>query len=370
MRYFANGFLSARMRKAGLIICLLISIGSFAQVSRPIQFSEESFDFGKVIEKDGPVTHVFEFTNSYNKPVKVLGVKPSCGCTTPDWTREEIQPGKTGFITAQFNPKGRPGYFTKTLTVTTDAETSPVILQIKGSVVADAQKAASAFRVTNGNWRIKSSSFNLGKIYIKNEYVVREFTFMNSGKKAVSYLDKYDGPSYIRVNVEPKTLQPGETGIVRIGYNGKLRNAYGHQSDNVVIHTDDEMQPEKSFNVLATLEDYFAELTPQEAAKAPKLLLNQTTLDFGKVKQNRATTKEITVTNLGQSALELRSIQGNCNCITTDSDKRTLKSGQSATIKISYDPQDRKGTQQKYVTIYSNDPKDPVQRIIFTAYAD
>lgn len=358
------------MRKAGLIIGLLISLGSFAQVTRPLRFNEESFDFGKVIEKDGPVTHVFEFTNSYNKPVRILTVKPSCGCTTPDWSKEEIQPGKTGFIKAQFNPKGRPGYFTKTLTVTSDAESSPFILQIKGSVVADARQIASGFRVTNGSWRVKSSSLNLGKVYIKNEYVVREFQVMNSGKKAVAYLNKYDGPSYIRVNVEPKTLQPGETGIIRIGYNGKLRNAYGHQSDNVVIHTDDETQPEKSFNVLATLEDYFAELTPQEAAKSPKLLLNQTSLDFGRVKQNQLTTKEVTVTNLGQSLLELRSIQGNCTCIETESDKRSLKTGQSATIKISYDPQDRKGTQQKSVTIYSNDPKDPVQRIIFTAYAE
>lgn len=358
------------MRNAGLIICLLISLSSFAQLTRPIQFNEESFDFGKVIEKDGPVTHVFEFTNSYNKPVKILSVKPSCNCTAPDWSKEEIQPGKTGFIKAEFNPKGRPGYFTKTLTVSTDAESTPFILQIKGSVVADAQKIASSFHAANGSWKIKSSSLNLGKIYIKNEYVVREFQFMNNGKKAVSYLNKYDGPTYIRVNVEPKTLQPGEAGIIRIGYNGKLRNAYGYQSDNVVIHTDDELQPQKSFNVLATLEDFFPELTPQEAAKAPKLQLNQTTLDFGKVKQGQATTKEVTVTNLGQSALELRSIQGNCTCIVTESDKRSLKTGQSATIKISYDPQDRKGTQQKYVTIYSNDSKDPVQRIVFTAYAE
>jgi len=217
---------------------------------------------------------------------------------------------------------------------------------------------------------VKSSSLNLGKVFIKNEYVVREFQLMNGGKKAVSYLGTYDGPAYIRVNVEPKVLQPGEIGIIRIGYNGKLRNAYGFQSDNIVIHTDDESEPAKSFDVLATLEDFFPELTPQEAAKAAKLQLNQTALDFGRIKQNQATTREVTVTNLGQSLLELRSIQGNCTCIVTEADKRSLKAGQSATIRISFNPQDRKGTQQKAVTIYSNDPKDPVQRIVFTAYSE
>jgi hypothetical protein len=369
MRYFANR-LNDCMRKAGLIICIFISISVSAQVARPIQFQQESFDFGKVVEKEGPVSHVFEFTNNYNKPVKILLVKPSCGCTTPDWSKEEIQPGKTGFIKAEFNPKGRPGFFNKTLTVTTNADSRPIILQIKGSVVSDAQKIASGFDGVRGSWRVKSTTLNLGKVYIKNEYVVREFQIMNGGKKAVSYLEKYDGPAYIRVNVEPKVLQPGEIGIIRMGYNGKLRNAYGLQSDNVVIHTDDESQPEKSFDVQATLEDYFPELTSQEAAKAPRLHLNQTALDFGRVKQNKVTTREVTVTNYGPARLELRSIQGNCTCIVTEVDKKSLKTGQIATIRISFNPQDRKGTQQKSVIIYSNDPKDPVQRIVFTAYTE
>lgn len=358
------------MRQTGLILCLFISITGFAQLAKPLTFQEESFDFGSVVEKNGPVTHIFEFTNTNTRPVKILLVKPSCGCTTPDWSKEAIQPGKTGFIHAKFDPKGRPGFFSKTLTVTTDADANAFVLSIKGTVVSDAQKIASEFDGVNGNWRIKSGSLNLGKVYIKNEYVVREFMVMNGGKKAVSYSGKYEGPAYIRVNVEPKTLQPGETGIIRLGYNGKLRNAYGFQSDNILIHTDDEIQSAKSFNVLATLEDYFPELTPQEAAKSPKLQLGQPTMDFGRVRQNQQTTREVTVTNLGQSPLELRAVQGNCTCIATEIDKKVLKTGQSAIVRVSFNPYDRKGTQQKAVTIYSNDPKDPVQRFTFTAYVE
>lgn len=358
------------MRKAGLIICFFISVSSIAQVARPIRFKAESFDFGKVAEKDGPVTHVFEFSNSSEKAVKILLVKPSCGCTTPDWSKEPIEPGTTGFIKAEFDPNGRPGFFTKTLTVTTDVEPNPFILQIKGTVVPDKKMVVSEFSGARGNWRVKSFSLNLGKIYIKNEYVVREFQVMNGGNKAVSYLGRYDGPAYIRVNVEPNVLQPGETGVIRVGYNGKLRNAYGFQSDNVVIHTDDESQPGKSFNVLATLEDYFPELTAEEIAQSPTLHVNQTALDFGRIKQNEASTREVTLTNVGKGTLELRSIQGNCTCIVTEVDTQTLKAGQRATIRISFNPQNRTGTQQKSITIYSNDPKDPVQRIVFTAYVE
>lgn len=358
------------MRKVLVVICMLISVVADAQIARPIQFKEETFDFGEVVEKNGAVTHIFEFTNVDVRPVKILMVKPSCGCTTPEWSKEVIQPGATGFIHAKFDPKGRPGFFSKTLTVTTDAEPNPFVLHIKGTVVNDAQQKVAAFTVAKGSWKIKSASFNLGKVYIKNEYVVREFPIMNAGTKPVTYSGKYDGPAYIRVNVEPTVLQPNEIGVVRLGYNGKMRDAYGFQSDNIVMHTDDENQPDKSFTVYATLEDFFPELTPAELKNSPRLQLSQSTFDFGRVKQNQQTTREITVTNLGQSVLELRSIQGNCSCIVTSVDKKTLKAGQSATIKIAFNPQDRKGTQQKAVTIYSNDPKEPVQRITFTAYAD
>src|SRR5882672_10561109 len=114
-----------KMRKSLTILSfVLLFVASMAQVAKQLQFKEESFDFGEIFEKAGPATHQFEFTNLSNRPIKILNVKPSCGCTTPDWTRDPVLPGKTGFIQARFDPKGRPGFFTKSLTVTTDADTN------------------------------------------------------------------------------------------------------------------------------------------------------------------------------------------------------------------------------------------------------
>lgn len=360
------------MRKLSLFIALFTSFVTCAQVARPLQFKEEIHDFGTIEEGKGPVTHQFEFTNNANRPIKILGVKASCGCTTPDWSKEPVQPGKSGFVQARFDPKGRPGHFTKSLTVTTDGDSNPFILQIKGTVGAQANTVAeeTEFNGINGNWKVKTTSLNLGKIFLKNEFVVREFQIKNNGSKAITYLNKYDGPAYIRVAVEPVVLAPGEKGVVKLSYNGKLKNQYGFQSDNVVIHTDDEIQPKKSFSVYATLEDYFPPLSPEDAAKSPKLQLKEPTIDFGRIKQSQASIKETVVTNAGKNNLELRSIQANCTCMTTSTEKKVLKAGESTVMKISFNPQDRKGTQQKAVTIYSNDPQNPVQRITFTAYVE
>lgn len=341
-----------------------------AQVAKPVQFNEEVFDFGQVKEGDGPVTHQFEFTNSLDRPIKILNVKPSCGCTTPDWTRVSVMPGKTGFIQARFDPKGRPGFFNKTLTVTTDADGGSIVLQIKGTVSAGGTEVVTEFTNSVGNWKIKATSFNLGKIFLKDEFVMNEYAIMNSGSKPISYLNKIDGPSYIKLSIEPKILAPGEKGTIKLSYNGKQKNQYGFQSDNVVIYTDDELEPKKSFTVFATLEDYFPKPTPAELAKAPKLRVSSSSLDFGRVRQNVESTQNFSVTNNGKSNLEIRAVQGNCTCISTQFDKKVIKPGESAIIKIIFNPEDRKGTHQKAVTVYSNDPQSPVQRVTFTAYVE
>ena len=59
-----------------------------------MEFTEKTHEFGQVKEEDGPIRHAFEFMNTGEVPVKILSVQASCGCTTPDWTKEEIAPGE------------------------------------------------------------------------------------------------------------------------------------------------------------------------------------------------------------------------------------------------------------------------------------
>lgn len=77
----------------------------------------------------------FQFKNTSSKAVVITNVKPACGCTAADYTKESIAPGKTGYVKATYNAAAA-GPFTKTVTVTTSAETNPKVLTFKGTVVA------------------------------------------------------------------------------------------------------------------------------------------------------------------------------------------------------------------------------------------
>ena len=345
-------------------------LSAVAQQTKQILFKEEIHDFGSIAESKGPVTHEFLFTNNSNRPIKILNVQPSCGCTTPGWTKEQVEPGKTGIIKASFNPQGRPGFFTKSLTVTTDLEATPIILQIKGQVSQDAAPSESEFTVVNGSLKFRSSSFNLGKVFIKNEYTTREFPIYNGGLKPINFTGTFGSPKHIKVDVQPRTLAQGQKGTVRISYNGQMKNQYGFQSDNVELHTDDEINPVKSISVYATLEDFFGDLSASDMEKAPVMRVNEYSMDFGRVKGTSTTAKEVTITNGGKKELSIRSLQPNCTCVKAAAGKTSLKPGESTTVTIAFDPMGRNGSQQKAVTIYSNDPVNPVQRVTFTAYVD
>lgn len=94
-------------------------------------FKAESHDFGTV--EEGPAAeYVFAFTNTGKEPLTIQRVQASCGCTTPDWSKEPILPGKSGIVKASYGTAGRPGHFEKTLTVFSNAGTK--MLSIKGDV--------------------------------------------------------------------------------------------------------------------------------------------------------------------------------------------------------------------------------------------
>jgi len=99
-----------------------------------IKWKSESIDVGN-IPQGKPKLIRFEFTNTTKKPIVIENVAPSCGCTTADYTKTPILPGKTGFVEASYNAAAA-GAFMKTVNVTTSDSKTPKTLSFKGTVVA------------------------------------------------------------------------------------------------------------------------------------------------------------------------------------------------------------------------------------------
>ena len=105
-------------------------------------FTSETIDYGTIAHNaDGK--REFVFTNNGNKPLIITNTTGSCGCTVPSSPKEPIAPGATGVIGVKY-ATDRVGPFTKTVTVTSNAEGIPTkVLTIKGTVLPDPAAAAS-----------------------------------------------------------------------------------------------------------------------------------------------------------------------------------------------------------------------------------
>ena len=350
------------MRFYILILWMIVSLSSFAQLADPLVFNEKTHDFGSVHADGGSVTTEFTFVNKSNRPIKIINVQPSCGCTTPEWTREPVEAGKSGVIKAIFDPRGKIGYFNKSINVTTDYNNNIISLAIKGNVeTAKADAEEDNFEVLNGSLKTKVSTFNIGKIFINKENNFKTFDLLNAGKNVLTFID-VKTPPYIKVQM-PQQLKAGEKGVLKIFYDVKVKNAYGFASDNIEIITNDNIGSNKSYSVFATIEEFFPSITPEILAKAPTLKIEAGDIRFGEMLESAILQREVIIINSGKSDLSIRAMQPNCTCLTAVADKNTLKPGEFSKIKFAFAPKGRPGIQNKSIAIYSNDPVNPIQRI-------
>lgn len=115
-----------------IVLFAFLTAPAFAQQG-VIVVDTSRYDFGTIQEGE-TARHVFTFRNEGDAPFKLTAVRPSCGCTTPNWTAEPVAPGKSGQITVEYDSNGRPGPFKKSIYVASTADPDLVILYIEGTV--------------------------------------------------------------------------------------------------------------------------------------------------------------------------------------------------------------------------------------------
>lgn len=106
-----------------------------------LQIKEMEHDFGK-IPQGKPVYYSFEISNTGNIPLKLDNVQASCGCTTPEWSKDPIPANSTDKIRVGYNAANE-GNFEKTITISYNGGQTKQI-RIRGTVWKSAPGSAPA----------------------------------------------------------------------------------------------------------------------------------------------------------------------------------------------------------------------------------
>lgn len=110
--------------------------------SSEMVFEGLEFNFGSIKQGES-VTHEFTFVNNGKEDLIITNAQGSCGCTVPLYPKEPVAKGGKGTIKVTFNSAGKMGLQDKTVTITSNAKNSPVILHLKGTVEAPAAQPAN-----------------------------------------------------------------------------------------------------------------------------------------------------------------------------------------------------------------------------------
>jgi hypothetical protein len=345
------------MKRLFLVFSIL-SIGASVLAQPVMKLTSSEHDFGTFKEEAGRQTFDFMVSNTGNAPLVIQNIVASCGCTTPDWTREPIQPGAKGKITAIYDPAGRPGQFNKTLSVYTNSDPNIVVLTIKGEVISREKTVEELFTFPVDSIRFESNHMAFTNIK-KTEKKIRVMQLINVSKKPIKV--EFDQlPPYLALKTDPETLKPGQKGIVEGTYDASKNNAWGNVSDMVKIKLNGVAQENVYYYVSANLVEDFSSMTKEQLEKAPIFQLATTTVDLGKIPGSTQNAVEFKFTNAGKSDLMLRQVKPSCGCTAVQQGAQGIgiKPGESSSIKATFNSGSYNGKVTKAIYVYTNDPKN------------
>jgi len=221
------------------IFALALLAGALeARAQGVLTFERDLHDFGAVPEGT-QATYEFRFKNTGNQPVVIANVQASCGCTTPDWTKTPVLPGKSGMVRAVYSSVGRPGVFSKTVTVASNAAEPSKVLTIKGTVLTkDEQKktltpaeiAHSPRLVIEG-----APEHDFGRLESGQQLSAR-FLVRNAGRSPL-VLGALGSACYcVGYKVPPAPIAPGQSATVELVY---APRQLGAVADAVMLQSND-----------------------------------------------------------------------------------------------------------------------------------
>ena len=196
------------------LYCILLFTPTLLVAQRAkISFEKTTFDMGFVLENGGKVTHHFKFINKGKAPLLIKYIETTCGCTTPKWNKRPILPRDSGIISVTFNPKDRPGVFSKKIIVYTNATPPNIVLRLEGEVITKSVDIPTTYPIVVGNLRFTTDTIRLKQAETKHQII----NLINTGKKNISIVSILK-PDYLEINCTPLSLEKEMMGNLIIRY--------------------------------------------------------------------------------------------------------------------------------------------------------
>ena len=267
-----------------------------------VEFDHTVHDFGDVSVTDGPLTCTFTLKNTGSEPIAIFEVVSSCGCTDVKWTREPIQSGKSGKISATYKNEDGPLPFDKTLTVYISGLKKPVILRLRG-VVHEKKKALSELYGAErlGAFGLKTREYKVGNVR-QGALVSERFQVANLGNKPLEVSFAGVSPQ-LTVSVSPNPIPAGSSAtlLATVKADKELYGTNWYTATPVL----NGKEAEGTLRFRAYTQENFDDWTADQRKDGSRPMFESSTSNFGTVDSGKTVEASFTYTNQGRSPLRI-----------------------------------------------------------------
>ncbi|WP_297336076.1 DUF1573 domain-containing protein [Algoriphagus sp.] len=319
-------------------------------------------NLGTVFEENGPQVATFRFTHTQDSVFVLERVWTDCGCTTVDYTQDSVNVGEEGTVSVSFNPSTTAGYFSKLVVVKGNLQGTQDTLYIEGVSIPTPQNPDLDYPVRKGDLGFRLEKVNMGEVFT-HEPKIKEVEFFNFGEDPLIQDSlRFYAPDYIDLRLVQDSVPQHSRGLLQFSYNGAEKGDLGFFEEGISLTFGDSIP--QQIAVLANVFEYYPPFAKSDLRVIPNLKISEPELDLREISANEIQNEWVTLMNNGQKTLEIKKIQGNCECLTLVIPKQELAPGEQMNLEITFDPKGRKGIDQRNIFIFSNDPLNPVQSLV------
>lgn len=226
--------------RAPLAMVMLMMLATVSLLAQPkIEIADgNKFDFGN-IHRGKKVERKVVVKNVGNQTLELGKVDVSCGCTGTIVSQNSIAPGKTGEVLIAFNSANFNGKVHKTVTINSNAPSTPTVVEFEGNVVQEIVVTPQQFWFQNAE---------VGRV------TAAKISLTNNSAEPIS-LTSYESACQGFTLKLPKTpIKPGDT--VELTAEMKAKNAIQVLNDAVVIKTSSPNEPEMIVRIFGSVKEF------------------------------------------------------------------------------------------------------------------
>ena len=350
-------------RFSELLICSVFgaSLTSAIPAGAQIVWLERDYDFGLMKEAAGPATGTARFVNRGPEPVSVTGARPSCGCTSVDYSEEPVAPGDTAVISFTYDPEGRPGKFDKSIRVYI-GENDSYRIGIKGNVLGTPESLDQFYPFGCGALRLSQEVINGGEIthggarnYFINAY--------NQSQDSISPVWKSSDRA-LKVSLSEKRMGPGDVASFSFYFNTSEIEEIGDVEIPVTIGADNGAEETLKVVLKAKVTPDFSRLSPAEVENGPRCYLIPEKIDLGILSGQAVREFTFDVQNQGKSKMNVLRIVPKSKALIVKKKPTVIKNGKKDETRMAIDtgllPE---GAFNLTAEVITDDPLHPIRTL-------